>query len=225
MIRGVLAHPPRFLTRDEVLTIQETAIDQHGGAHGVRDGGLLDSALAMPRQQFGGEFAHEIPFQMGAAYGFHICKNHPFVDGNKRAAFGSTVVFLRMNGWVLIAAEIEAADVILSVAEGAMSKEDLAAWLGANTRPRSSLELREFFGTLEYGALAETFEGITAGAHEERFTTIMEAGRVIPAIHSANMGATSAESGGDAQSAFVLRQHSMLLTAIYRIAEDMGYEW
>lgn len=108
MIAGYLSREPRFLSTLEVLTLHETAIDIFGGTTGVRDLGLLESAIAMPRQSFGGTYAHAFPFGMAAAYLFHICANHPFLDGNKRTAFSTTVAFLRLNDWNLVASEDDA---------------------------------------------------------------------------------------------------------------------
>jgi death-on-curing protein len=226
VIRGILPADPRFLSVDEVRTIHETGIDAFGGSPGIRDAGLLDSALALPRQGFGEECVHEFPFGMAAAYLFHICVNHPFVDGNKRTALASCISFLRMNGWNLAASEDAAFATELDVAKSVILKDELANWLLHNSRPRISFELRDFFQRLDYGTLGTVFGGIAAGQASERVATIIEAGRVvIPAISQANIGAVAAEEGGDITSAQVLRQHSMLLTAIFRIAEDMGYEW
>ena len=141
MIRGFLPGEPRFLSTDEVLTLHETGIDAYGGSHGIRDAGLLESALAMPRQGFGGEYVHEFPFGMAAAYLFHRCGNHPFVDGNKRLALAATIVFLRMNGWNLAASEEAACDLVLHVAQRLKKKEETADWLLRNARARVSLEL------------------------------------------------------------------------------------
>lgn len=99
MIRGFLSGEPRFLSTDEVLTLHETGIDAFGGSLGVRDAGLLDSALATPRQGFGGQFVHEFPFEMAAAYLFHLCANHPFIDGNKRVALAASITFFE-NEWL-----------------------------------------------------------------------------------------------------------------------------
>lgn len=133
MIRSAAEREPRFLTIDEALTLHETNIAEHGGATGIRDRGLLESALAMPRQAFGGEFTHSFPHEMAGAYLFHICKNHPFVDGNKRTALACCVVFLYLNGWTMTAAQNDAADTVLAVASGTMSKTELASWLAANS--------------------------------------------------------------------------------------------
>src|SRR6476661_4333770 len=89
---------PTFLTLQEVLDLQTHQIARYGGSMGVRDLGLLESALAMPQAQFGGEFLHEDIYMMAAAYLFHITKNHPFVDGNKRAGLATMILFLNLNG-------------------------------------------------------------------------------------------------------------------------------
>jgi death-on-curing protein len=226
VIYGALPRPLRFLTLDEVLTLHSAALDRFGGSAGVRDHGMLESALAMPEQGFGGEYAHAVPFGMATAYAFHLCKNHPFVDGNKRTALSACLVFLRMNGWDVLADENEAAERILGIAEGRLSKDDVAEWLISRAKARSSLELRDFFQALDPERLSAVFQAIRAGPVDERVATIMEAGAAIPAIHAANVGASAAEAAGDSQSALILRQHALLLTALYRVAEDeMGYEW
>lgn len=225
MIHGALPKPPRFLTVEEVLSLHEAAIDEHGGSHGVRDAALLDSAVAMPKQGFAGAFAHPIPFGMAAAYAFHIGKNHPFVDGNKRTAFIAAAVFLRINGWDLLADDNDAAEQFLAVATGVQTKEGLGEWLAAHAKARSSLELRDFFSELSYQTLASTIGAVAAGPPNERVATRMEAARAIPAIHAANIGAVAAEAAGDLQAAIILRQHAIFMTALVRLAEDRGYEW
>lgn len=114
---------------------------------------------------------------------------------------------------------------MIEVAQSKKSKSDIELWLCENVKPRSSLEMREFFQKLNYSNLESVFHGIAVGPIQERVATILEAGQAIPAIIEANVGAANAEETGDAESAHALRQHSMLLTAIYRIAEDLGYEW
>jgi death on curing protein len=225
VIRGFLPRSPRFLSIDEALTLHETAIDAFGGSHGIRDVGLLDSALAMPCQTMGENYVHDFPFEMAAAYLFHLCSNHPFIDGNKRVALAACIVFLRFNGWNLAASEEAAYDIVVEVSTHLKSKDELADWLSCNVRPRATFELRDFFRRLDYRTLETVFSGIAAGNSPEQIATILEAGNGIPAISEANMGALAAEDSGDHPSAQVLRQHAMLLTAIYRIAEDMGYEW
>ena len=89
---------PEFLDVDDVLTLHEALLQEHGGQAGIRDRGVLESAIAMPAATFDGVFLHEGLFSMAAAYAFHIAENQPFVDGNKRAAIGSALVFLDING-------------------------------------------------------------------------------------------------------------------------------
>lgn len=93
---------PVFLDVDEVVWIHDVQLELFGGQAGIRDGGLLESAVAMPRQCFGGAYLHEDLFAMAAAYAFHIAENQPFVDGNKRTALASCLNFLDLNGVVLI---------------------------------------------------------------------------------------------------------------------------
>ena len=89
---------PSFLTLAEVLEIHKSQIELHGGSHGLRDLGLLESAVAIPQASFGGRYLHDSIFQMAAAYAFHIAENQPFLDGNKRTALASALVFLELNG-------------------------------------------------------------------------------------------------------------------------------
>src|SRR5690606_17241660 len=116
-----------------------------GGSSGLRDRGLLESALAQPRQQFGGQFAHEYPFGMAAAYAYYLSKNHPFVDGNKRAALLCAGGFLRLNGWNLVSPGVEAADAVLDLVEGKIDRGGFAQWLEQHAEARPSFELRDFF--------------------------------------------------------------------------------
>src|SRR4051812_45493446 len=88
----------RFPTFDEVLELQRIQIDTFGGSRGLRDEGLLRSALAQPEMQFGGKYVHDDLAAMAGAYLFHLAKNHPFVDGNKRIAAATTLLFLALNG-------------------------------------------------------------------------------------------------------------------------------
>jgi len=121
--------PIIFLNVEDVLLLHADTIDTDGGSHGVRDHGLLDAAVAMPRQQFGGQFLHEDIAAMAAAYLFHIAQNHPFVDGNKRAAVMSALAFLRANDVELTMAPQELEATTLKVAAGELSKEKLTKWM------------------------------------------------------------------------------------------------
>ncbi len=118
-----------FLSVDDVLLLHTDTIDIDGGSHGVRDHGLLDAAVAMPRQQFGGKYLHEDVAAMAAAYMFHIAQNHPFVDGNKRAAVLSALVFLNVNGIEKFPEPKELEVVTLQVAAGELHKDELTMWL------------------------------------------------------------------------------------------------
>jgi death on curing protein len=87
-----------FLDLDDVLDIHEAQLERFGGASGVRDARLLESAVAQPQASFGGEYVHEDIFAMAAAYAFHIAQNQPFLDGNKRTGLMAALVFLDLNG-------------------------------------------------------------------------------------------------------------------------------
>src|SRR5215469_6751725 len=89
----------KFLTLSEILLILEDQIRNYGGIYGVSDLKLLDSAIYMPESSFEGQYLHKTIPAMAAAYSFHICQNHPFLDGNKRVALASSLVFLDINGY------------------------------------------------------------------------------------------------------------------------------
>ncbi len=118
---------PLWITRDLAEAIHSEQLRAHGGRIGLRDENLLESALARPRQQRAYEGDVDLA-DLAAAYGFGTAKNHPFVDGNKRAAFVALGVFLRMNDVRLTASEPEAVEVMLGVASGELGEPELAAW-------------------------------------------------------------------------------------------------
>ena len=120
---------PRFLTLDEVLGLHERQITRYGGTVGIRDLGLLQSALAMPQAGFGGVLLHPSLPEMAAAYLYHLAQNHPFVDGNKRSAAMAMLVFLRLNGLVPSFSEDELVELTLRVASGAASKAEAALFV------------------------------------------------------------------------------------------------
>ncbi|MBI2191226.1 MAG: type II toxin-antitoxin system death-on-curing family toxin [Planctomycetes bacterium] len=126
---------PRFLTVGHVLAIHCRLINEFGGITTVRDQGLLESAVMMPSAKFGGGFLHDGIPAMAAAYLFHLCKNHPFVDGNKRAALASAEVFILLNGMRLTAANKELEDLTLGVASGGISKEEVVSFFQRLTVP------------------------------------------------------------------------------------------
>jgi len=114
---------PIFLETDDVLEIHRDQIDRYGGTLGVRDMGLLQSALAMPQAGSGGEYFHADLFEMAGAYLFHIASNHPFVDGNKRAAAMAAFAFLKLNRLTMDAASLPAFErIVLAVASGKANK-------------------------------------------------------------------------------------------------------
>ena len=117
-----------FLTLDEVLVAHEEQIRLFGGASGIRDTGLLLSAMGNVEATFGGVFLHETIFEMAAAYLHGICRNHPFVDGNKRTALSAALTFLHENHIEVPADENEIVDLVISVAEGKTSKAAVAVF-------------------------------------------------------------------------------------------------
>lgn len=125
---------PKWMQRDWVAVIHANQIREHGGSAGVRDEGLIDSALARPRNLFAYEEADLA--RLAAAYAFGLGRNHGFLDGNKRIAFQTMYVFLGLNGQRLIAEEPEVVRVMLDVAAGAMNEVDLAAWIRDHIKPR-----------------------------------------------------------------------------------------
>ena len=120
---------PLFLTLDEVLSLHAEQIRLFGGSSGIRDIGLLQSAIGGVEATFDGAFLHETIFAMGAAYLHGICRNHPFVDGNKRTAVGAALTFLEMNGVEVDADEDAFYDLVIGVAEGRVSKAAVAVFL------------------------------------------------------------------------------------------------
>ena len=117
---------PKFLSLDEVLELHADQISSFGGTPGVRDEGLLESALAQPQATFGGQFLHPTISEQAAAYLYHIAMNHPFIDGNKRTAFAVMDTFLRLNGCALNLKDDRAYDLVMRVAGGTMTKEELS---------------------------------------------------------------------------------------------------
>jgi len=122
---------PVFLTLAEVIDIHTNQIELYGGQNGVRDFGLLQSALAQPEASFAGQWLHEDIFLMAAAYVFHICQNHPFFDGNKRTALASALVFLELNSISLDDPKGKLLEAMLNMAKGGLSKQQFAQVLKA----------------------------------------------------------------------------------------------
>ena len=110
-----------------ILAVHEEQLAEHGGAVGVRDAGLLESALARPRNL--AHYGEPDVCQLAAAYAFGLAKNYPFIDGNKRSAFVATELFLALNGWRLDAPDTDCVVVMLSLAAGDIDEPGLAQWL------------------------------------------------------------------------------------------------
>lgn len=117
-----------FLSLAEVLEIHRDQVERYGGKTGIRDLGLLQSAIAMPAAGFGGRYLHDDLFEMAAAYLFHIVRNHPFVDGNKRTGAVAALVFLSLNGVEIQAGEDIFEQTVRAVAEGKMDKSAIAGF-------------------------------------------------------------------------------------------------
>ena len=115
-----------FLTLAEVIEIHTDQIDRYGGSEGVREMNLLSSAVATPLASFSGSFLHADMYEMAGAYAFHICQNHPFVDGNKRTSLAAALVFLEINGISASDPAGELYHMMMSIASGKVGKTDLA---------------------------------------------------------------------------------------------------
>ena len=118
-----------FLDVDDVVELHAMQIEEFGGGEGLRDRGLLESAVAQPQASIGGEYVHDGLFAMAGAYLFHIASNHPFVDGNKRAGLLSALVFLDINGVTIGMASDALYELTMGVAEGRIEKPEVAAEL------------------------------------------------------------------------------------------------
>lgn len=118
---------PRWVTLDEVYALHERQLERFGGPSGVRDRGALESALNRARNKW--EYEGADLAEMGAAHAYGIARNHPFVDGNKRAAFVTMMLFLRKNGMKFAPAPAEATVIMLALASGETSEEALARWI------------------------------------------------------------------------------------------------
>jgi death-on-curing protein len=123
----------RYLTLVEVLNLHCRIIEQSGGASGIRDLGLLESAIAQPRMTFGGEDLYRTYVDKATALGFSIIMNHPFIDGNKRTGHAALETFLILNGLEINASIDEQERVILAVASGVVGREEVTIWLQHHT--------------------------------------------------------------------------------------------
>ena len=124
----------RFLSFEDVMVILDDQIKNYGGINGVRDTKLLDSAISLPESSFDGVYLHKSIPAMATAYVFHICQNHPFLDGNKRVALASSLVFLDINDYVFECEQDILYHTIMRVASGKMSKDELILFYEEHSR-------------------------------------------------------------------------------------------
>lgn len=125
----------RYLSLGEVLRLHELIIAQTGGSDGLRDLGLLESALGQPRQSFGDEDLYPTLVGKAAALGFSLISNHPFIDGNKRVGHAAVEALLMLNGFELSAGIDDAESEVLAVAAGKRTREQFQAWIEAHVVP------------------------------------------------------------------------------------------
>ena len=126
---------PRWISKKALLLLHEESLATFGGASGLRDEGLLDSALARPLNTHAYN-PESTMADLAASYAFGLAKNHAFVDGNKRAAFLSIGMFLAINGLKLVADQLDAIETMLAVAAGDLDERGLSAWIHKNSVPR-----------------------------------------------------------------------------------------
>ncbi len=119
----------RFVSWEQLLDIHRRCLEKHGGSDGMRDVGLVESALATPYASFGGQYLHEDLAAMASAYLFHISENQGFIDGNKRTAVTAMLVFLDLNGQYLNASDDELYDLIIRIADNSATKADAASFI------------------------------------------------------------------------------------------------
>jgi death-on-curing protein len=124
-----------FIPKELILCFHDRLIQDYGGAYGIRDEKLLDSALEQPKATYGDRYLHDTLMKMAAAYGYHLCNNHPFIDGNKRIALIAMDIFLQRNGFEIVASEKETYKTMIRLSSGELSKTDLTNWLQNNTAP------------------------------------------------------------------------------------------
>ena len=124
-----------WIDRGTLLLLHDESLAEHGGASGVRDAGLLDSALARPENLVAYGSDADVAALAAAAYAYGLAHNHAFVDGNKRAAFLATGLFLALNGYRLVATQADAALTVLSLAAGDIDEAAFAAWLRQHIEP------------------------------------------------------------------------------------------
>lgn len=118
-----------FLTLAEIIEIHKNQIELYGGTSGIRDFSLLSSAISIPKSTFDGDYLHHDLAEMAAAYIYHLCQNHPFIDGNKRVALVSGLVFLDFNNIIIEDPHRELYRLMMNVASGKNNKNDISLFL------------------------------------------------------------------------------------------------
>ena len=126
----------KFLNKATILTFHQDQFERYGGKAGIRDEDLLESALAQPEASFEGEYVHKDLFHMAAANGYHLCRNHPFYDGNKRTALIAMYIFLYVNGYQIVADKKSLFAIMMDLANGQVSKDALRDYLEKNSKLR-----------------------------------------------------------------------------------------
>ena len=126
----------KYLTVDQVVRFHDKLLDQFGGLRGIRDKNLLHSAIEAPKMAFGGTDMHPSVFDKAAVYLYHITKNHPFNDGNKRTAFVVTLAFLKVNKAKISFAISTLEEIVVEVANGSIGKAELVVFIESGRRPR-----------------------------------------------------------------------------------------
>ncbi len=162
---------------------------------------------------------------MAAAYAFHIARNHPFVDGNKRAATGAMIAFLSDNGWVF-EAEVDVAErEILELAAGGREKAAFTAWLVGHCRQKPSMELRDFFRTIDGKVFIEKLSELRRNDTNGIRATWLEMREVVPGLTNLIVAYHDAKTMGNEKAADTSLAYADMLSLLVRVAEDMGYEW
>lgn len=124
----------KFLNKDIILNYHQDQLERYGGKGGIRDEKLLISALAQPQASYEGKYLHKDLFHMAAAYGFHLCQNHPFYDGNKRISLIAMYMFLFVNGLQITADRKSIFAIMMDLASGNVTKEELAIYLKTHSK-------------------------------------------------------------------------------------------
>ena len=119
----------KFVDKETILYFHTDQIKKYGGSYGVRDDNLLESAIGQPQATLKSEYLHKNIYEMASAYGYHLCNNHPFIDGNKRISLITMYIFLYVNGYELKMDEKEIYLLIMGVANNSISKEELTDYI------------------------------------------------------------------------------------------------